>query len=101
MKARTGRVKRCNSRGLTNKKYDDSVQRSTFVAIGGEPHALMVNSNGLWTKVMGIQAPRRLTIEDCLRPTDLCVNLLSLRREHQCRLTASASALNGPCSAPP
>ena len=69
MKARTSRVKRCNSRGLTNKRYDDSIQRSTFVAIGGEPHALMVNSNGLWIKVMGIQAPHRLTIEDYLTPT--------------------------------
>ena len=42
MKARTSRVKRCNSRGLTNKKYDDIIRRSTFVAIGGEPHAVIV-----------------------------------------------------------
>ncbi|HTO64299.1 MAG TPA: hypothetical protein VMM15_23950 [Bradyrhizobium sp.] len=63
MKARTSRVKRCSSRGLTNKKYDDSIQGSTFVPIGGEPHALMVNSNGLRIKEMDIQARYRLTIE--------------------------------------
>jgi len=55
MKARTSRVKRCSSRGLTNKKYDDSIQRSTFVRIGGEPHELMVNSNGLRIKETDVQ----------------------------------------------